>query len=168
MKVVFSKTRDVCAVWASQSQEKARNGGNTWCRGPELGSYGTVIARIVTSAAGQPIALVSLNRYSKTTAVVIGEATDEARKSGLAVYVVPRFDAAGHVENLASFDRRIEEKIAGLKKAVRWDSARTWRSEALQLIATANLYARDFDQAWKWRGENPIAVINKHELAWAA
>lgn len=58
----------VIHVWAAQSQDEARtSNGNLSFMGSVLYSYRTPIANIVPGADGQPVALVTTERYSVTT-----------------------------------------------------------------------------------------------------
>lgn len=168
MKKVFSKTVEVVAIWASQSQAEARTGGNTWCRGAVLGSYGTPIGRIYYPPRSPGVALISHARYSGTTATVIGQAIDEAGKAGLSIFEVARIglDAEGaHEKNVALFKRLIGEEIDKISKAVRPDTAARYRRSAAGLIAKANLYARTFRVRWSYKGTDPESAPGRDREA---
>lgn len=170
MKTVFSKTEEVATVWATQSQEKARTGSNTWCEGRVLGSYGTIIARLVDSREG-PIALISHETYSSTTAAVIGQAQHEALKAGRVMFRVLRvgpgryaadFDPKLHDENLVFYAGRINDVIDKIAGAQRFNGAK-YRTEALALIGEALIYARAFKLKWAWKGRSPLAIRSRSE-----
>lgn len=170
MKNVFSKTDDIATIWAAQSQASARTGSNTWMDGTRLGSYGTVVARLVETREGR-VALVSHHRYSNTTAVVIGQARHRAFVGGALVFEVAilggRYEggdlaAADHETNLALYARRIDEALDKIKGAKKFNGAR-YRRDALALIGEAAMYARAFRLRWTWKGRSPLALRSRTE-----
>lgn len=167
MKTVFSKTREVAAIWAAQSQAEARTGSNTWMSLNVLNSYSTAIARIAKDRNGRPVALVSERQYSSGTSKVQGEAADEAKKLGIPVFRVHELwpDKDGHETNLQRFEERID---AALDKVETAKGPEAWRREAFGLIQTAHTYATYFAQPWNWHGRDPQTVLSKKERETAA
>lgn len=166
LKTVFSKTAEVAAVWAAQDRAEARTSSNTWFRGDTLYSYGTPIARIIRAVDHRPaVALVSSKSWSSGTSKVQGEAASAAFRLGIAVYRVPRLGVAHDdvSENLGHFQRRIAEAVASIGKAVRLDTARSHRAEALRLIGVAHVFSTDMGWLFRWVGENPLTVRNAKE-----
>lgn len=168
MKTVFSKTQEVCDVWALQQQETARTGSNTSFRRDTLYSYGTPIARIVPSNDGM-VALVSANRWSNSTSTVQGQARGSAAALGLAVFEVPSLKDgdASTASNLVFYEKSIDDVIGRIPGA-RAHNAATYRRNALALIGEATMFARAFGVAWSYRGDNPMGVPCKAERGQAA
>jgi hypothetical protein len=164
MKKVFSKTRDVCRIWATQAQDEARTGSNTWMRGDTLGNYGTPIARVVPDAKGKPVALVCTSQWSTTTAAVLSEAAGEAEKAGLPVYRVRAVNGVDmHDRNIERFKEEIEDLLDKLVRG-RPTSVTSYRSQAHDRIATARSYAKAFGPRFTYR-RNPDTVFHASEVS---
>lgn len=162
MKTVFSKTAEVCAVWAAQSQAHARTGSNTSFRDRTLYSYGTAIARLVPDRNGRLVALINGRSYSGTTAIVQGQAGRAAREQGMPTFTVPVMDCdkVAHAANLKRFEERINEALNRVERAVKPDM---WRKEAERLIHETHTYATYFKVRWTYRGRVPESVRSAKE-----
>lgn len=162
MKTVFSKTEQVCEVWALGEQAEARTSSNTRFRDDGLYSYGTLIARILTDASGERVALVSSERWSSTTSAVQGQARTAARSLGMPVFEVPSL-LPDHDANLRDYEKEIAERIGRIEAAAYWYTADNYRGDAIRLIGLATLYARAFGIDWQFIGADPLRVTAKAE-----
>lgn len=164
-KTVFSTTAEVCAVWAAQEQEHARTGSNTSFRGATLYSYGTAIGRLVAPPPGERIALISSDHFSSGTSKVQGEARDACKARSIAAFTVPAIvdPFASVARNLAYYDDLISTHAWKIERATRWDTAATWRTEAMRTIGEAALFAKAFGAVWL-PPVNPMAIVNPKEI----
>lgn len=168
MKTVFSKTQDVCDLWAAQSQTGARTGSNTRFRGSTLYSYGTAIAHMTCVPCRLPvthIALISSRSYSTSTAKVQGEARHAATERNIAVFTVPNLgdDAGSIILNIAYLADRVTETLDKLRRG-RPSSIASYRNAAKAQIALANHFAETFRQGWRYSGPHPDDVKHTSEV----
>lgn len=161
-KIVYSKTDDVVAIWAKQSQEFARTGSNTSFRGLKLFSYSTCIARLADTPNRERVALISTGGYSTTTAVVIGQAHTHAHAEGFRLFFAPHLggETIDHERNLASYSLRITEALEKVERARKPDGH---RKAAGDLMEAARNYAATFALPWRWDGEPVDSFRSKSE-----
>lgn len=166
MKTVFSKTQDVCDVWAKQEQAEARTGSNTSFRGDTLYSYGTPIARIVEGAKGERIAFISSNQWSSGTSKVQGEAYHSATQEDYLIWRVPALgtDVADHEKNLRHLHERVVGCLSRLERG-RVSSAQGYRDGAKRALRAAYAYADIFGIEWTYTGRDPESVRHRGEPA---
>ena len=111
MRVVHP-TRMVCHLWANQSQDHARNSGNSvWFSGDTIYSYGShfPMARIVTNGKGETAVLHNSDSYSVTTSCHQSQVRSASRH--IPAFTVPyvREHANGHRFNLEHYEKAIEQ-----------------------------------------------------------
>lgn len=159
VKTVFSRTDEVVAIWAAQSQDFARTGSNTRCEGRKLISYATCIAQLVETVTGETVALIDAGGYGTTTAVVIGQARSHAKAKGLRIFTVQRAEPL-HLGNLKDYEGRIASAVASVERA-RHPEAHRQRARAVLDEATA--YSDAFNCGWSYDGPQPESVLSKSE-----
>lgn len=124
MKQVLSSGIDVAHAWAHQTQEYARNSGDTfYFRGDTIYSYGNhyPIATIVNSATtGNKAILFNTKSYSSTTAKHKSWVRSAIPYSDNVIEVPnvgERLSEKDHEENIQSFIERVEEYVGRQRRA---------------------------------------------------
>lgn len=111
-KIVYSSAREICHLWANQSQNEARESNrrikfiNT-----ELYSYGTKIAQLFPA---HNIAVVTTRKYSQTTSKHQRYLRDALSSQYRIIEIYDNFRPQGIIQH---FNEQMETQIAKLKNA---------------------------------------------------
>ncbi len=148
MKKVFSNSREVCHVWASQSQSEGRC-ANVYFEGATVYSYGRhyPLGIILTNKKGEKAALINATGYSITTTKHISEARQATNHyKQFSIY------STNLMEGIRAANWSNTLNLASLQQSVQSYIARRYESLASQL-SSLDAQKRRPVTLEKWRNE---------------
>jgi hypothetical protein len=117
-KTVFSPASMVAHVWAQQTQDTGRSSnGNFRFIGPDLYHYSALIAKFVTAANGERVALLTARSWPATTSKHQSLARNAVIGKGFTVPDIGNgASAPDHAANLAYLVKTYRDGVASLKR----------------------------------------------------
>lgn len=120
MKKSFSSIRQVCHVWAQQSQEEGKSGNVYFERFTDLYSYGShyLAARIHTLPDGDRVALIRSDSYSPSTSGHLSDARS-AVSDLMPYFSVPDVRTLNSLENFNHFNDLVIDQVESVLKSIK-------------------------------------------------